>query len=486
MINRLIIKNFRSIKELNIELKPFNAFIGPNSSGKSNILRALNLIVGSTYPSVRTFEDFDFYQHNKSSPIHIEVRFSESLNTNADVYGFRITFDGNDMAYVAINYDGEVARYHNGTEIRVSNLMREEVTGMYLPLDRQAYQQIKPSQWVVYGKLLKHIALQIDTSQKDQFKADVEHSFEQNIYDHVRDVENNLRDFVKEQTGLETALKLSIIDPTTILKDLRPRISDETGFEVDADAEGAGVQSAVAIAIARTYAQIVQQPLTLVIEEPELYLHPHGCRHFYKILQDLSNQGVQIIYATHERSFVNIGDFESICLIKKENGETKAYSGNEGVSEIDVIRTASKFNEELNEVFFAEKVILVEGPDDKIACRLALEKLGVGLDENNISIVDCGGNGGITPMVEILSQFNIKTFTVVDEDPENVTTGAIITGLKTLLGADKVFLQSPDLEGIFGQDRKFTKEKALKILPSWFDSNSVPQVYIDTKNALSE
>ena len=70
-----------------------------------------------------------------------------------------------------------------------------------------------------------------------------------------------------------------------ILKNIRPQIKSSTGFEVDIENEGAGVQSAVAIAIARTYAQIVQQPLILAIEEPELYLHPHGCRHFYKILK---------------------------------------------------------------------------------------------------------------------------------------------------------------------------------------------------------
>ncbi|WP_372429090.1 hypothetical protein [Archaeoglobus fulgidus] len=33
----------------------------------------------------------------------------------------------------------------------------------------------------------------------------------------------------------------------------------------------------------------------LAIEEPELYLHPHG-RHFYKILKELSQKDVQVIY----------------------------------------------------------------------------------------------------------------------------------------------------------------------------------------------
>jgi predicted ATPase len=44
VIKRLIIKNFKCIKELDIELAPFTIFVGPNGSGKSSILEALALM----------------------------------------------------------------------------------------------------------------------------------------------------------------------------------------------------------------------------------------------------------------------------------------------------------------------------------------------------------------------------------------------------------------------------------------------------------
>ena len=53
MIKELIIKNFRSIEDLTINLGVINFFIGPNNSGKSNIMKALSLCLGDTYPSVR-------------------------------------------------------------------------------------------------------------------------------------------------------------------------------------------------------------------------------------------------------------------------------------------------------------------------------------------------------------------------------------------------------------------------------------------------
>src|SRR5678816_902697 len=40
-VNRIHIKNFKSIVDLRLELGPVNVFIGENGSGKSNILEAL-------------------------------------------------------------------------------------------------------------------------------------------------------------------------------------------------------------------------------------------------------------------------------------------------------------------------------------------------------------------------------------------------------------------------------------------------------------
>ena len=496
MIEKLIIENYRSIERLEVELSMLNALIGPNSSGKTNILKALDLIVGTTYPSPRSFNESDFYLHDTSRTILIEVRFKSPIQYKGNkIHGFKLTFDGNDMNYVAIDNAGNTLQYSpSGRDIKVTNEMREEVSMMYLPLDRQAYQQITPSQWKIYGKLLKHLANQIPSDKKDDFKSDVENSFSQHIFPHVQQAEDLLKEYVKEQTGLDLSLKLSIIDPTFVLKDVRPRITSLTGFEVDVENEGAGVQSAVAIAIARAYAEIVQKPLILAIEEPELYLHPHGCRHFYKILKELSQRGVQIIYTTHERSFVNVADLESILLVKKENGGTRVYTCRNSITGIDAIKIASKFDEELNEVFFADEVILVEGPEDKIACKLAFERLGVELDKHNISVIDCGGNTGIRPMVEILQSFNIDTYVLIDEDPGNPKTQQLINNLKNLLGNERVLLQSPNLEGIFnfnqirqeyGTNRsKFTKEIALKVLPRWFENNPVPQVYEHLKNTI--
>jgi len=489
MIEKIIIENFRSIKRQEIKLDPINAFVGPNNAGKSNIMKALNLVLGDTYPSVRSFEEKDFYNYDKPNHIKIEVRFDSPLTCNPDVYGFRLTFDGAQCEYLAIDDNGDVVIYSSGREVRVSNEMKEEVALMYLGLERQASYQIKATQWTLYGKLLRHIEKQIDNLKKQNFKSSIENSYNSAIHPYLQQMEDILKTHVKKQTGLDLHLRLSIMDPIETIKNLRPYLQeDSSSKEFDAEDMGYGTQSALAIAIARAYAEIIRQPLVMAIEEPELYLHPHGCRHFYKLLKELSENKIQIIYTTHERSFVDISNFQSIHLVRKESGETKVYSGiDKTVSSDDAIKMASKFDERINEVFFANHVILVgEGTPDKIACQLALEKLGLEIDKEGISIIECGGNQNIKPICGVLKHFKIPVYVLTDEDPGNPSTQRIISELKLFLGNDYIFLQMPNLEGMFGLNKKPSKIDALKFFADYFNKKPVLHVYEQLANKIRE
>ena len=488
MIRKLLIRNFRSIKELELELTEFNVLIGPNSSGKSNILKALNLIIGETYPSIRSFDEQDFFLQDKSNEIIIEVHFDEPIEVDSiknEIWGFRLSYNGDICNYVTLNSKEEILCYPNSSrEVKVSNLMREKVSLMYLPLDRQAYQQITPSQWKLYGKLLKYIASQIDDNTKRDFTFSIENAFKEKIFPIVRDIEESINLFVKEQTGLELVLRLSLLDSTNILRNLRPKIKYFDKFEVDVESEGAGIQSAVAIALARTYANITKLPLMIAIEEPELFLHPHGCRHFYRLLKELSQNGVQIIYTTHNRSFVRAEDYQSICIVRKNGIETEVKRANFETS--NAIKLASKFNEELNEVFFADKVVLTEGYNDKIACSFCLEELGVNFDKLNISIVDCGGAEELEALALVLKEFHIETYALIDKDPGNPKTAEVYKNVIDILGQENVFLQDPNLEGLFNYNEgKFKKKKIKRFLLDYLEKHEVPQVYKDLQFKLT-
>ncbi len=107
------------------------------------------------------------------------------------------------------------------------------------------------------------------------------------------------------------------------------------------------------------------------------------------------------------------------------------------------------------------------------------------MDQQCISIIDCGSNSGVKPIAEVLNLFAISVYALVDEDPGNLITATIIGDLETLLGNDKVFLQRPKLEGLFGLAHKPSRVDVLGFFPTWFETNLPPAVYGDLKNKIN-
>jgi len=259
-------------------------------------------------------------------------------------------------------------------------------------------------------------------------------------------------------------------------------------MDSDPDDVGAGVQSAIAIAIAKAYADIVRQPLMIAIEEPELFLHPHGMRHFYRLLRELATNGIQIVYATHERAFVSAGDHQSIHIVRKSNGRTNVTSGSTIVLPAGQagLQLQSRFNDRLNEAFFASAVVLVEGDADEIACKCALEAHGVQIDRDSISILGLGGINEIPVVARLLRAFGIPTVALVDEDPGNAITAAATTLIVAEVTAANVFQQVPNIEGVFGLPSKPSRVNAMTTFPAYLQGNPVPQVYQDVAGRVAQ
>ena len=76
-ITKVIIENYRSIKHLEVVFNPLQGLIGANSAGKSNILRALNLVLGEKYPMPHSLNKMDFYNEDYSNNIKTIFRFDE-------------------------------------------------------------------------------------------------------------------------------------------------------------------------------------------------------------------------------------------------------------------------------------------------------------------------------------------------------------------------------------------------------------------------
>ncbi|RZK04647.1 MAG: DUF2813 domain-containing protein [Flavobacterium sp.] len=92
-ISNLFIKNFRSFKESTIEFsKGKNVIVGKNNCGKSNIVKALDILVGEKFPTYVAVTDNDFYCHEEPDPETGEIR--EVLEENIFL---EATLEGRDI-----------------------------------------------------------------------------------------------------------------------------------------------------------------------------------------------------------------------------------------------------------------------------------------------------------------------------------------------------------------------------------------------------
>ena len=208
----------------------------------------------------------------------------------------------------------------------------------------------------------------------------------------------------------------------------------EGDYETAVDRTGHGLQRAFILTMLQQLSNVRasqtppegQNPteypsLVLAIEEPELYQHPSRQRHLAKTLMGLTSgvipgvtQSTQVICATHSPLFVSIERIDAIRLLRREptgDGQPKATkvvsttvnrlaeiiwradnSPNPKYTGATLLpRMKSIMTPWVNEGFFAEVVVLVEGEDDRAALLGTAQLLGIDIDGNGIAILPCGG-----------------------------------------------------------------------------------------------
>jgi predicted ATP-dependent endonuclease of OLD family len=186
--------------------------------------------------------------------------------------------------------------------------------------------------------------------------------------------------------------------------------------------------------------------------------------------------------------------FKTFARFKKNLKKEKLYSltrkrtssENQSCRGVQVSAPTSKTDAFLNKLRSTKHMILVEGSADKIACQLALERLGLELDEESVSISECGSNSAIERICQALKSLHIPTYALIDKDPGNYHTRKVRLKLEAMLGEENVFLQKPNLEGMFGLTKKPSKAEALRFFPQWLKNNTPPKVYRDIKQKITE
>lgn len=90
-IKSVRIKNYRAIKDLELQFDKHTALIGPNGAGKSTVLHALNLFYAPGNPNPSSE---DFFNKDTQQEIDISITFTGFTNQDRELFDSRITENG--------------------------------------------------------------------------------------------------------------------------------------------------------------------------------------------------------------------------------------------------------------------------------------------------------------------------------------------------------------------------------------------------------
>jgi putative ATP-dependent endonuclease of OLD family len=436
------IRNYRSIGDWVTIPLPTGAplvLIGENNAGKSNILRALALILGETWPGNHNPEDHEFFGR---SPEGIEMKIIVDLTgmacpkgCNSDIERFIWRYDRDadkpcDFHFEASNCD----------HTYVTNAVRSDLVCMSVGVDRDLSWQLSyRSKWTTLSKLMRrfHARLTEDEKRVERLK-DFYDGLVATFYE-VQEFEEfaqTLRDSTAEFGGnmpYGLGIDFSAYDASNFFRSLR--LFPQFGGEARAYEElGTGQEQVLAIAFSYAYATAFGgDGLVLAVEEPEAHLHPLAQEWVARKLHELAETGVQVILTTHSPYFVNLSRPGTTVLVRKSGEEqpttttqlrptqlvdaVKSMGAPDSVTKDNIgLFYESAATNEVKVGLFSRACVLVEGATEAFGLAELLRTMGVDLVRLGIALVPVDGVTNLPKWVRYFRAHTVPVYPILDTD----------------------------------------------------------------------
>jgi len=215
-------------------------------------------------------------------------------------------------------------------------------------------------------------------------------------------------------------------------------ILGEAGFEGELARFGHGLQRSFILALLQELSGSDTSAgpcLILACEEPELFQHPPQARHLNNLLVRLSERNSQVLIATHSPYFVSGEGFESVRMVRKSKGITSiARTTHDEVSariaaargEVptrasgQLAKIHQALQPALSEMFFAARIVFVEGLEDSAYLTTYLHLLGLWDDYRRLGchIIPTDKKSAMLQPLAVAASLGIPAFAIFDSDGE--------------------------------------------------------------------
>jgi ABC-type lipoprotein export system ATPase subunit len=205
--------------------------------------------------------------------------------------------------------------------------------------------------------------------------------------------------------------ELECINPLTNQYDI---VLTKQGTRFNANAASSGERELLNYAFAIHVLKI--SDALIIVDEPELHLHPRWQVILLELFESLAKStGNQFLLATHSPAFVSPQSIQYISRVYSRAQQSFIVRLNQQELPISkhLFNTINSQNNE--KIFFADKVILVEGISDRIVFS-ALQKIAPKASSKVIEIVSIGGKGFFEAYKKILNACEVEYSIIADLD----------------------------------------------------------------------
>jgi putative ATP-dependent endonuclease of OLD family len=464
-LSKLTVRNFRAIggNRVSVELDDIVVLVGPNNSGKSSILRAYEVVMQQGSKSGElTLQDFPNGHIDSQNPVEIELEtvvFDEKApgekwikkdETTGEML-VREKWSWTEIGkpkkvgwdWASNDWDSSQGPWGAANVAQAGRPEPHHIDAFAEP-EKQAEEVVKllkdilndriktlQSEAVEDGEEKNEYGKLVDAIAAFQEKA-VEQANEQ-----IEQVEKDLNELIgkvfpgqevrfdaKPDSKVESALNFFKDTPEL-------RMGPVDGYQPTIDRQGSGARRTLLWAALRLVAEQTRKKKdsgndrshVLLIDEPELCLHPDAIREACKVLYDLPSTGRwQVMVTTHSPVFIDMSrkNTSIVRVSRRENGDasgttiyrpSKADLGDDDEENLKLLNLCDPY---VAEFFFGGRTIVVEGDTEYTAFKYLIQQQPE--DFKDIHILRARGKATIRSLCKILNQFGTPFAVLHDSD----------------------------------------------------------------------
>lgn len=464
-LHKLIVTNFCAIgaTPVEIELDDIVVLVGPNNAGKSSILRAYEVVMSHGSKKAELTAD-DFHGGVKDG-VCPEIELQTVIHDNSP--GARWILEDPETkdrivrerwrwpapgAPVRQGYDVEAGEWSDEVPWGAPNIANSRrpqphrVDAFAAP-EKQAEEILKLLSAVLEDRVKTHKALTSDDANAPYAQllrsiGELQAKIVEESDAELKKIEGQLSEAVgsvfpgyavsfdtRHEDDLDKGLALFKGTPQLLM-------GPSDGHKTTVSRQGSGARRTLlwtALRIlkeneaAKSAKGAETRPHVLLLDEPELCLHPNAIREARRVLYALPASGNwQVMLTTHSPVFIDLAS-DNTTIVRVERSATGEVTGttlfrpqrakldNDDRTRLKLLNLCDPY---VNEFFFGGRIVVVEGDTEYTAFRYIAERAG---DEfRELQVIRARGKSTIVSIVKVLNHFGVPFSVLHDSDRPTV------------------------------------------------------------------